>query len=292
MEKNNFEKMVQLAMQQGGALQLRPVIEKELLHYYIFTALDKEGLLARLVFQGGTSLRLCRGSPRYSEDLDFAGGLAFDARSLTAIKQCVEDHIGSKYGLQVSVSAPQAVDGGAYGRAGVVVSKWQVSIETAPARRDLPRQRIKLEVANVPAHTRELLPLRLNYAFLDGAGEVFVNTETVHEIMADKLIAFAVAKNIRYRDIWDLAWLTRQGARLDMALVQQKIADYQLDNYALSVDKTIENLHENVYGGGFMAQMTRFIDADTLRQSLEREGYLAYLHTTLLQLFSQVRAQL
>ncbi|HET6629122.1 MAG TPA: nucleotidyl transferase AbiEii/AbiGii toxin family protein, partial [Woeseiaceae bacterium] len=46
----------------------RPVVEKELLHYDILFALDTEGLLDPLTFQGGTSLRLCYGAQRFSED--------------------------------------------------------------------------------------------------------------------------------------------------------------------------------------------------------------------------------
>ncbi len=66
-----FEVMVEQAMASPGRRHLRPAIEKELLHYDILFSLDKEGLLDQLTFQGDTSLRLCHGSPRFSEDLDF-----------------------------------------------------------------------------------------------------------------------------------------------------------------------------------------------------------------------------
>lgn len=52
-----------------GMGNLLPVVEKELLHYRILDAMMREGFFSSLVFQGGTSLRLCHGSPRYSEDL-------------------------------------------------------------------------------------------------------------------------------------------------------------------------------------------------------------------------------
>ena len=76
---------------------MRPVVEKELLHYEILQSLDAEGLLKYLVFQGGTSLRLCRGSDRFSEDLDFAGGVDFSSDAMQPIKACVEKHIGERY---------------------------------------------------------------------------------------------------------------------------------------------------------------------------------------------------
>jgi predicted nucleotidyltransferase component of viral defense system len=75
-----FDELVAMAINQGGAAAQRPVIEKELLHFDILFCLDEAGLLDRLTFQGGTALRLCYGSNRLSEDLDFAGGEDFCAK--------------------------------------------------------------------------------------------------------------------------------------------------------------------------------------------------------------------
>jgi len=69
----------------NGRQTMAPVIEKELLHYEILRAMEEDGLLGGLVFQGGTCLRLCYGASRYSEDLDFAGGFDFDATGLEAL---------------------------------------------------------------------------------------------------------------------------------------------------------------------------------------------------------------
>jgi predicted nucleotidyltransferase component of viral defense system len=82
IEPANFAALVDKAMILSGRGHMRPVIEKELLHYDILFSLDKEGLLDILTFQGGTSLRLCYGAPRFSEDLDFAGGRDFAGRQM------------------------------------------------------------------------------------------------------------------------------------------------------------------------------------------------------------------
>ena len=95
MNKLDFKALVDLAMQQPGRKAMRPVVEKEILHYDIFSALEKNGLLNNLVFQGGTSLRLCHQSNRFSEDLDFAGGRDFNASSLAAIKDTIEERLRS-----------------------------------------------------------------------------------------------------------------------------------------------------------------------------------------------------
>ena len=280
MDKQDFNALVNLAMEQPGRAAMKPVVEKEILHYDIFHALDKAGLLTDLVFQGGTSLRLCRGSNRFSEDLDFAGGKDFTSQKMQAIKSCIEKHIGDRYGLLVEVKEPREMamlpdyDG-------VKVDKWQVSVETAPRQRNLPRQRVKLEIANIPAYTRELMPLKLNYDFLMGYGAVLVNTETLDEIMADKLVAFpASVKNIRYRDIWDLAWLDQKGAKLDPSLVAKKVADYRIEGFAQLLGDAIERLPALVAGKPFTQQMERFIDSETILATLAKPGFLDYLTKT------------
>lgn len=275
----NFNDLVDVAMLQPGRAVMRPVVEKEILHYDIFYALDRAGLLKDLVFQGGTSLRLCRGSNRFSEDLDFAGGRDFTSRKMEAIKACIEKQLGARYGLLVEVKEPkEMVDAPDYEN--VRVDKWQISVETSPERRDLPRQRIKLEIANIPAYTKELVPLRLNYDFLSGYGQVLVNAESLDEILADKVVAFpASVKHIRYRDIWDIAWLRQQGAMLDAALVRRKVDDYGIDAFPQLLGDAIDRLPDLIDGKPFLQQMTRFIDADTLKNTLLNPAFAQYLKT-------------
>lgn len=288
MSKQDFDELVSLAMQQPGRSVMKPVVEKEILHYDIFYALDNAGLLKDLVFQGGTSLRLCRGSKRFSEDIDFAGGRDFTSSKMEAIKVCIEQHIGARYGLLVEVKEPKEM-ACLPDYTGVKVDKWQVSVETVSNQRDLPRQRIKIEIANIPAYTRELVPLRINYDFLSGYGTVLVNTESRDEIMADKIVAFpASTKNIRYRDIWDLAWLVQQGAKLDPVLVEQKIGDYKIENYPDLLSDAIFRLPGLVAGKPFKDQMARFIDSETISTTLDDPRFLVYLEKTVIGLFSDM----
>ena len=288
MNLQDFNELVSLAMQQPGRAAMRPVVEKEILHYDILHALDKEGLLKDLVFQGGTSLRLCRGSSRFSEDLDFAGGKEFTSSHVQAIKSCIEKHIGDRYGLRVGVKEPREM-ALAPESDGVKVDTWQISVETSPDRSDLPRQRIKVEIANVPAYTRELVPLRSNYDFLLGYNSVLVNTESMDEVMADKVVAFpASTRNIRFRDVWDLTWLAQQGAQLKPELVEMKVADYMLENYPVLLDNAIERLPGVVNSKPFKDQMKRFIDSETIAKTLDNPQFLEYLVKTVNGLFSKM----
>lgn len=289
MKIHDYEAIVDLAMTRPGRQTMRPVVEKEILHYDIFAALDKENLLSDLVFQGGTSLRLCWQSNRFSEDLYFAGGRDFDVKKFVAIKNAIETHIGERYRLLVNVKEPKqlAEESDALN---IQVNKWQVSVETSPGERNLPRQKIKIEIANVPAYTEELRPILQNYDFLSGyGGNILVRVETLNEIMADKVLAFpATAKIIRYRDIWDLAFLTQRGATLDPTLVIKKINDYGTQNYEALLIKTIQTLPEVIRSKNFLDQMKRFIDSETLQNTIEKEGFLPYLESTVVGIFNQM----
>ena len=91
---DDFNALVEKAMQSHQLSTMRPVIEKELLHYDILFCLDQDGLLDNLVFQCGTSLRLCYGGNRLSEDLDFAGGYSFASTDMIKLKECI--HVSIK----------------------------------------------------------------------------------------------------------------------------------------------------------------------------------------------------
>ncbi|SOC02058.1 hypothetical protein SAMN05877962_10517 [Alloalcanivorax xenomutans] len=275
MASKDFEALVTRAMAVPGRTHMRPVVEKELLHYDILFALDRQGLLDRLTFQGGTSLRLCHGAPRFSEDLDFVAGTEFGDPELQDIKVCLEQYLGERYGLQVWVKEPLSGDDT---RPGVQVRRWQVSIRTAPERPDLPHQRIKLEVVNVPAHTRVLMPLRHNYDFLpDGYDETLVGVETLDEVFVDKLIAYPATAHPRYRDIWDLQWLAQREAKMDEAVLRAKIDDYGLEDYPGKLEQAIKELPGRIQSQAFMDTLSRFLPEDTLDRTLKRAGFLDYL---------------
>lgn len=278
-----FDTIVDLAMREPGRSHMRPVIEKELLHYDILFALSEAKLLDSLTFQGGTSLRLCYGAPRFSEDLDFAGGADFDVRGLTDIKQCLEDYLSTRYGLLVVVRSPSPVLGNQdIGRGDpghTLVAKWQVSIQTAPQRPDIPRQRIKLEVAAIPAYSRQIKGLVRNYQFLpDGYSDVFIGVESLDEIMADKLVSLPSCDgHVRHRDIWDLRWLKQQGAQIDLAMVADKVRDYGETAYLDKLKSMIDRLDGIVRSTAFKNEMTRFIPLDVQARTLEKAGFDAFL---------------
>jgi predicted nucleotidyltransferase component of viral defense system len=289
IDSADFNKLVDRALQAGQILHMRPVVEKELLHYDILFCLDQAGLLDDLVFQGGTSLRLCYGGNRLSEDLDFAGGVDFSASKLAKMKDCIEAYIGTRYGLEVTVKEPALLkEDPQY--AELRVNKWQIAIVTAPARKDMPKQKIKIEVVNIPAYTKQPLPLTQNYNFLpDGYDDMLVLTETMDEILADKLVALSANQRyVRYRDLWDLPWLMQQGAKLNVELVQKKVNDYKIPAFNDLLSTRIESLPSIINDGTLSAEMRRFLPTDVFNRTLGTDKFRVYVTNTLTQLHTQL----
>lgn len=292
-DKTSFQAIVNHALQNQRVLHMRPVIEKELLHYDILFALDQENLLDKLTFQGGTSLRLCYGAPRLSEDLDFVGGRSFSSQDMAAIKACIEDYIGARYGLPVSVKEPKELKDELRGQH-LSVSKWQIRVTTSPESKDLPKQMIKIEIVNIPAYSREVRALYANYNFLpDGYQDTLIMVESLDEIMADKLISLVNCQAyIRYRDIWDLHWLQQQGAKLNLDFLQRKIEDYKISTYEIFLQKLIDRLPNIIQSPEFRQQMSRFIPIDVQSNTLSKSKFYPFLTKKITQIFTQVKLNL
>jgi len=292
-EQADFQSLVEKVLEEYSGSGNRPVIEKELLHYDILFALDQAHLLDSIVFQGGTSLRLCYGSNRYSEDLDFAGGYDFNAKTLSKMKDVIEKYIGDRYGLEITVKEPSALrEDPKY--AELRIDKWQIAIVTAPEQRDIPKQRIKLEVANIPAHTRAPLPLKQNYQFLpDGYRDTLIYVESLEEIMADKIISLpANQKYVRHRDIWDLMWLQQEGATINKVLIEKKISDYKIEGFTDMLDARITSIDSIVNGSGFDQEMKRFLRQEAYDRTLGKEKFRSFLISNIVGLLTSAKKEL
>lgn len=293
VDQENFEQLVNRAMSNENVTHMRTVIEKELLHYDILFALEKGGLLDSLVFQGGTSLRLCYGGNRFSEDLDFAGGKDFSSSTLEKMKECIERYVGTRYGLDVTVKEPKKLkEDPKYSE--LKIDKWQIAVVTAPDRKDMPKQKIKVEVANIPAYTKEPRSLQLNYDFLpDGYSDMLILVENMDEIMADKLVSLpATQKYVRNRDIWDLTWLKQQGASVQVKFVAQKIEDYNIETFAEMLETMIERIPEIIDGESFKSEMKRFTPTDVYDRTLGQEKFSQYIKNTVIGLLKELKSQL
>jgi len=269
-----FDRLVDDALAARDDLAvLRPVVEKELLHHDIMRELAEAGLLARLVFIGGTCLRTCYGSPRLSEDLDFTGGADFRREDLAGLGETLTKHLMARYGHAVSVGEPV--------KTGAKVSTWKLRIETRPERPDLPAQRIHIDVCAIPSHDPRPMMLRNLYGIEMGTSGLILRAQSREEIFADKLVALAFRENrVKNRDLWDIAWLRQQGVEPRLELLPKK-----LDDHHREAAEFIELLRDRVAlllrGGSaredFIAEMRRFLPVATVRTTIENPDFWTYL---------------
>ncbi|MDZ4197867.1 MAG: nucleotidyl transferase AbiEii/AbiGii toxin family protein [Kiritimatiellia bacterium] len=271
---NLFDQLVEQAMRSENALKtVRPAVEKELLHHDILREMSRAGWLARLTFIGGTCLRTCYGSPRLSEDLDFAGGPDFVPDRLAELGPTLEKALMGKYGLPVRVSPPVREEG--------EVSTWKVRLQTRPTSKHLPAQRIHIDICAVPSHRARPALLRNAYGVNMGTEGLILQVESREEILADKWVALAFRPNrVKYRDLWDMIWLDRQGSHLEETLVFQKLNDRKRTRPAfLSVlrDRIDDLENHSEHQRAFRKEMDRFLFASDLLEATQRPDFWSVL---------------
>ncbi len=273
-----FDQLVDQAMRnQNDLAPLRMVVEKELLHHDILRELAGAGLLTHLTFIGGTSLRACYGSSRLSEDLDFTGGADFSRDSLAALAQVLVTNLQRKYGLKVEVSEPQRDTGN--------VDTWKMRVQTRTGQSDMPTQRINIDICAIPSHDPRPMMLRNHYGVDMGTGGLVLQAQSREEILADKLLAFALRPNrLKNRDVWDMAWLHQQGVVLPLALLPLKLDDRRCDKQTfadlLSARSKLLASDAELYAD-FKQEMRRFLPATLVTETVEQPAFWQYVTTTI-----------
>ncbi|MDK9705927.1 MAG: nucleotidyl transferase AbiEii/AbiGii toxin family protein [Desulforhopalus sp.] len=271
---NLFDQLVNEALRnQSDLVALRTVVEKELLHHDILREMSSCGLLDNLTFIGDTCLRACYGSNRLSEDLDFTGGKNFKREMLCDLGRVLVQRLEAKYGLDVTVEEPEKETGN--------VDTWKMRIVTQPARKMLPVQGINIDICALPSYDRRPLMLRNIYQVEMGTSGLILQAESREEILADKMIAFALRPNrLKNRDLWDIAWLKQQGVVLPNDLIEKKILDRQtsvadflhvLDERAALLEK------DSAIGEDFRGEMRRFLPAQIVKQTIENGSFWPFL---------------
>ena len=274
--RHDFPYLVDTVMQDPGLEGLRPVVEKELLHHELLFMMERGGFLDDLVFQGGTSLRLCHGASRFSEDLNFSGGPDFEAEQMAGLVDALEKGLVERCGLDASVTPPKFMRRPL--SEGVSVSSWRIVIPSPSGRKDLPALRVKLDIDNAPNHTREVRGIARHYAALPDL-DMLIAVQTREEVLANKLVAFAssvAARNRpRYRDVWDLRWLRANGTETRADLLRAKMRDHRTPPSWL--EDAARRAGEIVRSPAFSAELRRFVSRVAARETLDRRDHMEFL---------------
>lgn len=272
---NLFDQLTREALRNTPDLGLlRPVVEKELLHHDILRELGASRILPQLVFMGGTCLRACYGSVRLSEDLDFYGGSDFRREQLDGFPGHLQQMLMDKYSLPVEVLVPKAPSPGN-------VDTWKVSIITRPERRDLPAQRIHLDICALPARDPQPRVLRNPYSVEMGTSGLILQAASREEILADKFVALALRRGrMKFRDLWDIHWLTQATVPLHPAWVLEKAELHGTSptDFAEKLESRLRQLeHDPLLRSGFLSELQRFLPVDQIESRFDQPAFWTYL---------------
>lgn len=254
-------------------LGIEDVIEKEILHHDIMTVLHKHGFLQKMTFIGGTSLRLCYNSNRLSEDLDFTAGLDFKAEKFAGLGNEIQNHLKKKYGLNVSVREPKLSK--------TNTSTWKVTIEKFSNRPDLPSQKMHIDVCALLSFEVEHLPIIDHYSISSPMAGLPIPVQSMNEIMADKMIAFAYReRRIKPRDVWDIIWLKQQNIVQDENLILKKLSvrNNTIEDFLQLIEKHAKFLSNDIdIKKDFHDEMGRFLPVDVAKRTVEQVSFWDYL---------------
>lgn len=255
-------------VKRGISGEMEQNLVKEAIHLHLLSALSEAGILRHVVFQGETSLRLCYGGERYSEDLDFVCGksgsylqkIEFNKlirEALEATKRSLQRDfdIGPDQIALKQPAHPMAIKGNS-----VAVTAWQIAVPIDPTPRS-PKSRIKIEFANVPSHDNAPHVARVTPGLVQ-IQDVILAVESPNEILADKAVALTARETLKYRDIWDVWDLTnRLNAKIDREVVQHKFADYGTTDVETKARRRLDKIAKESTAKSFLDEMKRFLPA-------------------------------
>lgn len=269
-----FDQLVDQAIgNQPDLANLRVVVEKELLHHDIMLVLSETGLLEKLCFIGGTCLRACYGSNRLSEDLDFTGGADFNRDDFAQMSEALIEKLRAKYGLHVDISEPSKASGN--------VDTWKLRVQTRPDARNLPAQRIHIDICVIPSYMSTPRVLLNPYGVNMGTQGLILNAEALEEIYVDKILAFVLRHGrIKSRDLWDLLWLKQQKIEPALQLLPDKLNDHRVqtrDFLEKAAQRSATLINDLQVKADFRSEMQRFLPIQLVEQTVNDERFWAYL---------------
>ena len=193
---------------------------KEIMQEIALYGLWRAGFFEVAAFQGGTSLRILHGLPRFSEDLDFmlqAPDLGFDwSGYLTKLLECFEE-----YGLQSEALPKASMDRAV--RTAVLKNNSFVNQLNLQFYRGHADQKItiKLEVdANPPAGSG------FEYTFKDFPTDFEVCHQDLSSNLALKIHALLCRPYLKGRDWYDFNWYIRQGVSPNLRHLRNALIQY------------------------------------------------------------------
>ncbi|MGA2975028.1 MAG: nucleotidyl transferase AbiEii/AbiGii toxin family protein [Spirochaetia bacterium] len=271
-----FDDYVQRALEGAKDQQrsLLPAIEKEILHHDIIRELHEHRFLSGFILFGGTNLRLCHGSNRLSEDLDFKGGPDFDPAKMSGMASVLTKAFGQKYGLVASVEDPRPKEGN--------TKTWTIRIITRPGAKSEKQQRIDLDVCTLTAYEHAPAVIANHYAIDLGTSGLVIRSQSTRESLTDKVLAIALRNRLQPRDLWDFAWLCQKPANRVPTRVADKLQEHgvTMREFSRRLADRIVDMKSEESRTTFVNELTRFLPAGIIKTAKD-PTFWEYLVTAL-----------
>ncbi|OIN89293.1 hypothetical protein COX59_04320 [Candidatus Beckwithbacteria bacterium CG_4_10_14_0_2_um_filter_47_25] len=199
----NFNQILEFAREYGLPEEKKRGIIREYLQSMFLAKLYRQPAAKKLVFIGGTSLRLLRNLNRFSEDLDFDNLGLSEKQMVELIETAVAAIRLENINLEFKSNLKP---GKTYFELSFPDLLYDLKITTNPREKLM----IKVDYSRFWRGQKPESALLNRYGFLE-----LVPTLPINQIVVQKLAAYVQRKQTQPRDIYDVVWLFSQGARID-----------------------------------------------------------------------------
>lgn len=195
------------------------VIAREYFQILFLNELYSKSFSDKIVFKGGTCIRLIYGGQRFSEDLDFTVNM--DESKFVANIQTLFDHISNTY--PVVIKSKRSIAGKSY----LLTAKIEGLEADVYIRLDFSFRE------NVLEPTKNII--KTDYPIISSH---YIFTLSKNEIIAEKIRALMTRNKLR--DLYDLWILQELGGKFDADLVNRKLEYYgkrfEIDSFLKRLD--------------------------------------------------------
>lgn len=208
----------------------RHIHSSELLQLIVLQCLYSRPESVDLIFQGGTAIRWCHGSGRYSEDLDFVTHMERSKleRLIRGVEAALRREAVAHFGQgRLAITSREKREAGVVFR---IIFDPQNMRGKIMVKMECERLR---EGGRVRTETR-VLGMQAAVVYLISRGELCIPrpnsvmvVETLEEILSDKIRALLEHPYLKGRDIYDV-WYLREmlGVPIIPEIVEQKLSCY------------------------------------------------------------------
>ncbi len=199
----DFDKILGFAKAQGLPINKKRGVLREYLQSKFLVEFYALPTTGKMSFVGGTSLRMLRDLPRFSEDLDFDNLGLSDKEVFELIKKTVDTF--DRENIEVELKKRQG-DGKIY----FELRFPKVLFDLRISSNKKEKMMIKIDYARYWKSQELEFKLFSRYGLIEQ-----VVTNKLDHLIVQKLAAYVGRSRTQARDVYDIVWLYSQGAKID-----------------------------------------------------------------------------